>query len=150
MPGRNFRWGLAGLVNIFLVEINWIPSEEDKVRLADGPFIRKIDLSKPKQNGKMADDQGDYSKRSWDGAKIHNTNSFSSRQSDLSAQMGKEKKGGYNDWEKSANPKEREKNRLARENKENVEAIKSLNCYNDWVKKKMIEEMKIMPKANPT
>jgi hypothetical protein len=48
----NFRWELARLVNIFLVEINWIPSEEDKVRLADGPFIRKIDLLKAKQNGK--------------------------------------------------------------------------------------------------
>jgi hypothetical protein len=64
--------------------------------------------------------------------------------------MDKEKKGGYNVWVKGANPKEREKDRFARENKENVEAIKSLNCYNDWVKKKMIEEMKIMPKANPT
>jgi hypothetical protein len=99
MPGGNFRWELAGLVNIFLVEINWIPSEEDKVRLADGPFIKKIDLSNPKQNGKMADDKGDYSKRSWDGAKIQNSMSFSSRQSDRSAQMDNENKGGFNDWQ---------------------------------------------------
>jgi hypothetical protein len=74
MPGGNFRWEIAGLVNIFWVEINWIPSEEDKGRLADGPFIRKIDLLKGKQNVKISDNLCDDSMKSWAGAKIQKTN----------------------------------------------------------------------------
>lgn len=108
-------------------------------------------MAKQKNKMENKDDLSENSlDRSWGKAKKFGANSFSSGPSDMSAVRNSEKKGGLNDWERRMNIIEREKDRFAKENKENVEAIKSLNCYNDWTKAKMIQEMKHMPKANPT